>query len=111
MSWSDESSGFKAAPWADDKEHLIAAVRFGAATIGAWFRARRLARGWTQAELAWRSRVSQPTISRLETGHLKCLMFSRFALISAVLDGVEVPTLEERPRRPRRGLPDGRRRY
>jgi transcriptional regulator with XRE-family HTH domain len=38
--------------------------------IGERVRAERLARGWTQAELARHSGVSQATLSRIEEGHV-----------------------------------------
>lgn len=108
MGWDSELSGLGALPWEGDREHIKAAARHGALLIGSWYRARRLERGWTQAELGWRSRIDQSVISRLETGRLRGIRLSRLALIAAALDGVDIPSLgDSPPPRPRRRLPHG----
>ena len=61
-------------------------------------RARRVELGWTQAELAERSAVSQADISRLENGRLD----ARWSTIHRLSEALETATA-----RPRRSLANG----
>ncbi len=63
-------------------------------------RERRIDLGWTQAELAKRTGISQADISRLENGHLD----ARWSTIQRLLTALASPGA-----RPRRSLANGRR--
>jgi transcriptional regulator with XRE-family HTH domain len=54
--------------------------------VGQLVRALRRRRRWRQADLALRAGVSQPTISRLERGHLDDLALDTIRAVLAVLD-------------------------
>jgi len=59
----------------------------GAEAIGAAVRRGRLAAGLSQRQLAWRAGVSQPIISRLESGRLRGMKLRTLARIVAMLEG------------------------
>lgn len=54
--------------------------------LGATIRAVRVRRGWRQADLAARARVSPSTVSRLERGHPGSLTLDLIRRVSAALD-------------------------
>jgi transcriptional regulator with XRE-family HTH domain len=54
--------------------------------LGAAIRQVRVRRGWRQVDLARRSGVTQPTISRIERGHLGRLSLDRLRGVAAELD-------------------------
>jgi len=54
--------------------------------VGSVIRAVRLRRGWRQADLARRAKVSQPTVSRFERGHPGSFTLDALRRISAALD-------------------------
>ncbi|HEY7737269.1 MAG TPA: helix-turn-helix transcriptional regulator [Candidatus Limnocylindrales bacterium] len=58
--------------------------------LGAWLRRRRQDRAWSQRQLARRSSIDQPTISRLERGLRPRLRASAIARILIAL-GVVAP--------------------
>jgi len=60
-------------------------VDLGKAAIGAVVKRRRVALGWPQRWLATQARVSQPVISRLETGRLNGIRWQTLARIVGVL--------------------------
>ena len=62
-------------------------------------RERRIDLGWTQAELAKRTGISQADISRLENGHLD----ARWSTIQRLMASLAAPDA-----RPRRSLASGR---
>ena len=57
----------------------------GKAAIGAAVKAGQLARGWPQRWLAIQAGISQPVISRLETGRLNGIRWQMLARIVGVL--------------------------
>jgi transcriptional regulator with XRE-family HTH domain len=77
----------------------------------------RLARGWSQAELAERARISAPTMHRIERGAVESSLgawlavLERVGLLSRVLelqDPASAALLDEtRAKRPRRKSPVG----
>lgn len=77
-------------PWLDEpileRDPLI---QLGWDILGAMVKRRRHALGWSQRELARRTSLSQPVISRLERGILRGLKLKRLAAITAVLGGLE----------------------
>lgn len=86
-------------PWLEDptpdRDPLI---QLGWDIIGAMVKRRRHRLGWSQRDLAQRSAVSQPAISRLENGTLRGLKLKRLAAIVAVMGGLD----EDLPHPPRR---------
>jgi transcriptional regulator with XRE-family HTH domain len=54
--------------------------------LGSAIRQVRVRRGWRQIDLALRSGVTQPTISRIERGHLDRLSLHRLRSVAAELD-------------------------
>ena len=54
--------------------------------IGSAIRAVRRRRGWTQAELAGRARVSQALVSTVERGHLDTMSLRTLRRVAAALD-------------------------
>lgn len=91
--------------WQAERAQVHTAIHTGAEVIGAWFRSLRYERRWTQRQLAWRCQVSQPTISRLETGRLRGIRLSTLAIIASVLHGSSFPTYDVEPPATRRRLP------
>ena len=82
------------------EDHPLVAV--GKQTIGAAVKAGRLRRGWPQRWLAIQAGVSQPMISRLETGRLTGIRWQTLARIVGVLQigrGFNLPDLMEVVRR------------
>ena len=72
------------ARWSD--ERLERLTQAGRIAIGAGIRRARLQLGISQRQLAWRTGLSQSTISRLEAGKLQALGFRKLALIAGVLN-------------------------
>ena len=72
-------------------------ITAGWAAIGASIRAARLRRGMTQTALGNRTGVHQSTISRLETGRLTGLRWSKFARIIGTLGDAWPPPTPWRP--------------
>ena len=103
-----EVSGLTDAPdmrnwgWADDFEPT---ARAGALIIGSAVRDARLRLGLSQRQLAWRSRLAQSTISRLETGRLKGMRLRTLAGIIGVLRASPNFRRPDEPPRPKRRLP------
>jgi transcriptional regulator with XRE-family HTH domain len=54
--------------------------------IGAALRSVRRRKGWSQEELARKARVSQPSVSRMERGHIGAMRFDDVRRVAAVLD-------------------------
>ena len=69
----------------DFEQEVDEAVRVGLIVIGQIARAARLQRGLTQRQLAWRTGLSQSTISKLETGRLRGMRLHTLAAIIGVL--------------------------
>jgi transcriptional regulator with XRE-family HTH domain len=94
-------AAFASPPMLDVARHFAALVKQA-----------RLARGWTQAELAERARISAPTMHRLEQGAIESSLgawlavFERLGLLprlAEISDPVSKALLDEtRPKRPRR---------
>ena len=55
-------------------------------TLGAVFRSVRRRLGWRQSDVAGKARVSQPTVSRIERGHVGTLTTGTLRRVAAVLD-------------------------
>ena len=75
-------------------------VDLGKAAIGTAVRARRLELGWPQRWLAFQALVSQPVISRLESGKLDGIRWQTLARIVGVLAagrGLRFPGIEDGP--------------
>ncbi len=75
-------------------------VDLGKGAIGTAIRSRRRQLRWPQRWLAFQARVSQPVISRLETGKLTGIRWQTLARIVGVLSagrGLELPTLADWP--------------
>jgi transcriptional regulator with XRE-family HTH domain len=83
----------------DDAEAL------GRAVIGDGVRTGRLALGMSQRQLAWRVRVSQSAISRLETGTLQGLRLRTLARVVGVVVASPGYAFPDGPPSPRRRLP------
>jgi hypothetical protein len=66
----------------DDADPLVAV---GKGAIGAAVKAGRLRMGWPQRWLAFQAGVSQPVISRLETGRLTGIRWQTLARIVGVI--------------------------
>jgi DNA-binding Xre family transcriptional regulator len=82
-------------------DHPLVAV--GKQAIGEAVKAGRLRLGWPQRWLALQAGVSQPTISRLETGRLSGIRWQTLTRIVGVLQlggGFYVPDLMELVQRP-----------
>src|SRR5207247_3069008 len=62
--------------------------RMTPARIGAAFRAIRMRRGWTQAELAVRARVPRGAVSAVERGHLERIPFGHLEGLARALDAI-----------------------
>ena len=54
--------------------------------VGASVRAVRVKRGWTQERLAQAARVSRPTITRLERGHVEGMQVGTLVAVAKALD-------------------------
>ena len=67
------------------EEDVDSAVRVGLRVIGDIVRDARLRRNLTQRQLAWQALLTQSTISRLETGHLRGMRLRTLAAIIGVL--------------------------
>ena len=67
------------------EEDVDSAVRVGLRVIGDIVREARLRRNLTQRQLAWQALLTQSTISRLETGHLRGMRLRTLAAIIGVL--------------------------
>ena len=80
----------------------------GAERIGASVLRGRLQLGLSQRQLAWRVRVAQSTISRLENGKLRGIGFKKLATIVAVLSEARGFQLAGEPASPTRRLPGQR---
>jgi transcriptional regulator with XRE-family HTH domain len=76
---SSLASGSAAGPAAGEDEH-----RFFNAVVGEGIRRARLTRGWTQAHLASRSRLSPNYVARLERGELGPSLFVANRLCAAL---------------------------
>ena len=70
--------------WSWENSHLAEA--HGLEVIGRGVRTARVRSGLSQQQLAWRTTLSQPTISRIETGKLRSLRLRTLARIVGVLD-------------------------
>ena len=87
------------------EQRLEELTQAGRVAIGEGIRRARLRNGISQRQLAWRTGLSQSTISRLETGKLQALGFRKLSLIAGVLNlGVEA-FVQGGPRPPTRRLP------
>jgi transcriptional regulator with XRE-family HTH domain len=69
------------------------ATDIGLIVLGRWIKGQRLMLHLTQAELAFRARLHQSTISRLETGTLRSLRIIRLAEVIAGLNGAHAAML------------------
>ena len=81
--------------WAHSLDPIHETEQRGYEFIGAVIKRRRLAATLTQRQLEHLSGIDQTVISRLENGKQYGLRWSRFAILVAVLDG-----LDGEPRRP-----------
>lgn len=72
------------ARWTD--ERLERLTHAGRVAIGLGIRDARLRLGISQRQLAWRTDLSQSTISRLEAGKLQALGFRKLALLAGTLN-------------------------
>ncbi len=101
MVWDDDQT------WRNDP-----VVRRGFELVGAAVKRRRLRRGLTQNDLERLTVIHQSTISRIETGRRFGLRWSRFALLVAVLGGLDFeasvsgvrPGMYDQPATPNRYL-------
>jgi transcriptional regulator with XRE-family HTH domain len=59
----------------------------------------RLARGWTQAELAARAKVRTATISEMENGRTKGVDFDSLERLAAALEVIPQSLIEQAPKR------------
>ena len=75
--------------WAHSTDPRHETEQQGFDLIGAVLKRRRLQASLTQRELEHRSGIDQTVISRLENGKQYGLRWSRFAILVAVLDGLE----------------------
>ena len=73
-----------------DRERWRPEVQRGWAMIGAMVKRRRHAIRWSQRDLERACYVDQTIISRLETGKLAGMKFSRFAALVAAMGGLDV---------------------
>ena len=76
-------------PWAEPEPPRDPLVQRGLGLLGAAVRRARRRKGWSQRELGARTGIHQSTISRFERGDRVGLRFSRFAMLVAVLDGLD----------------------
>ncbi len=81
------------------------AARAGVVAIGAAIRAGRLSIGMSQRQLAFRARLAQSTISRLEAGALGGMRFRNFARVVGVIRLDSRFPLPDEPAVPTRRLP------
>jgi transcriptional regulator with XRE-family HTH domain len=76
-------------PWAEPEPPRDPVVQRGLDLLGAAVRRARRRMGWSQRQLGARTGIHQSTISRFERGDRVGLRFSRFAMLVAVLDGLD----------------------
>ena len=76
-------------PWDAMSPERDPLVQRGMAMLGRAVRRARHRNGWTQRELEARTGIDQSTISKFENGRRLGLRFSRFAMIVAVLGGLD----------------------
>ncbi len=88
--------------WIDDSDED---ALLGIKVIGAGVRSARLALGMSQRQLSWRVRVSQSTISRLETGTLHGMRLRTLARIVGVITRRPGYRFPEGPAPPSRRMP------
>ena len=86
-----------------DRPNRPPEIQRGWDLVGSMVRRRRIMIRWTQRDLARAVGLAQSTISRLETGRLTGIRFDRFALVVAVMHGLDPeapfpPTLPWRTR-------------
>ena len=89
-----------------DNDHPLVAV--GKQAIGAAVKAGRLRLGWPQRWLASEVGISQPIISRLESGRLNGIRWQTLARIVGVLEigrGFHLPDLQDLGNLPGRERP------
>ena len=98
---SGHRSGMREWSWENSRE----AEALGLDVIGRGVRAARYRAGLSQQQLAWRTRVNQATISRIETGKLRSLRLSTLARIVGVLDMGSDFLFPREPPGPTRRLP------
>ena len=89
-----------AMPWAEPEPPRDPLVQQGLDLLGAAVRRARHRHGWSQRNLAERTGIHQSTLSRFERGDRVGIRFSRFAMLVAVLGGLDFlpPELEREPR-------------